>query len=191
MRCYMKKILALLTVSVLLLCIIFSASAEDSVHDPTYRFLYSNLLSALESPDSPDTGLLKAETATVWNSSNDLAGFLFEGQDWSIRGEADKKTGIITRILCRFPYISNGFMAAYAVLFTISGEEKAADFLKKYVPEDALLNGTPFPDYLNTLDAGNADTLIFEFIRTGPAELANPDNACDMNSLIRTMQAQD
>ena len=101
----MKKILALLTVSVLLLCIIFSASAEDSVHDPTYRFLYSNLLSALESPDSPDTGLLKAETATVWNSSNDLAGFLFEGQDWSIRGEADKKTGIITRILCRFPYI--------------------------------------------------------------------------------------
>ena len=188
----MKKIIALISIAVLIICTVFSATAEDSVHDPTYRFLYENLLAALESPESQNRNdLLKAETATVWNCSTDLAGFLFEGQGWSIRGEADKKTGIITRILCRLPYTNSGFMAAYAVLFTISGEEKAFDFLQKYVPEDALLNNIPFPDYLNTLDAGNTDTLIFEFVRTGPMELIHSDNTCDMTSLISAMQAQE
>ena len=52
------------------------------------------------------------------------------------------------------------------------------------------MNGTPFPDYKNTLDAGTSDTLIFEFVRISGLELADENEACDMNRLIKLMQKQ-
>ena len=99
-------------------------------------------------------------------------------------------TGLITSVICRLPCSSAGLLMAHAVLFAISGKTDPADYLATYVSDNALLNGTPFPDYKNTLDAGTSDTLIFEFVRISGLELADENEACDMNRLIKLMQKQ-
>lgn len=184
----MKRFLSLITVLACLFSIPCAACGESETADVTYRRLYEQILTALDSSDSGDSVSLRAETATVWTENASAAGFLFDGAGWSIRGKADMDTGLITSIICRLPYSRSGLLMAHAVLFTLSGEREPADYLTVYVSDTALLNGTPFPDYENTLDAGTSDTLIFEFIRTAPPVLNHTDEICDMSSLIDLFQ---
>ena len=183
----MKKILLILT-ALVFLCSAGTAFAESGA-SATYRRLSEQILTVLDvSGSGADT--LRADTATVWTESDAVAGFLFDGAGWSVRGKADMATGLITSVICRLPCSSAGLLMAHAVLFAISGKTDPADYLATYVSDNALLNGTPFPDYKNTLDAGTSDTLIFEFIRTSGLELADENEACDMNRLIKLMQKQ-
>ena len=157
----MKKILLILT-ALVFLCSAGTAFAESGA-SATYRRLSEQILTVLDvSGSGADT--LRADTATVWTESDAVA--------------------------CRLPCSSAGLLMAHAVLFAISGKTDPADYLATYVSDNALLNGTPFPNYKNTLDAGTSDTLIFEFVRTSGLELADENEACDMNRLIKLMQKQ-
>ncbi len=97
----MKKFLSLITVLACLFSIPGGACGESKTADVTYRRLYEQILTALDSSDSGDSGSLRADTATVWTENTSAAGFLFDGAGWGIRGKADMETGLITSIICR------------------------------------------------------------------------------------------
>ena len=182
----MKKAIAFILM-IILVCA--SATAENAAvtSDVTYRTLYSNMIQGVTEDDNSDSQL-KIENATVWKLSDEIAGFAFQGDGWQITGEADMKTGIITRLFCRLPYTQAGILMTYVTAYVLSEETTPDEFIDKYVGENSLLNGKPFPHYVNTLDAGNDDNIVYEFTRVGSMTLEQENNACEMRPLIEQIQ---
>lgn len=185
----MKKFLCSILTVMLAICMLVMVNAENNeLCDSTFRELYNNIYQCLDVDGTTDGSLLSAEIATVWKANEDNAGFMFQGNGWNVYGLADMKTGIIKKVFCRLPYNQAGLLMACAINYTISGEMTADQFALKYMGDDMLLNGEPFPEYENTLDAGSEDAIIFEFTRTTDCVLRNEDNACEMSNIIKSMQ---
>lgn len=185
----MKKFLCSILAVMLIVGIIVMVNAEDNeLCDSTFRELYNNIYQCLDTDGTSDGSLLVAEIATVWKANDDNAGFMFQGKGWDVYGLADTKTGIIKKVFCRLPYNQAGLLMACAINYTISGEMTADQFAMKYMGDEMLLNGKPFPEYENTLDAGTEDAIIFEFTRTTECTLHYDDNACEMSIIIESMQ---
>jgi hypothetical protein len=181
----MKKAVAIV---ILLVFVCTMAFAEESAQrDVTYRTLYNSMIQGVREDDGTDTQL-KIENATVWKLSDEIAGFTFQGEGWQIIGEADMETGIITRLFCRLPYTEAGLLMTYVTAFVLSEETSTETFISKYVGEKSLLNGNPFPHYVNTLDAGNEENIVYEFTRVGSMALENEENRCEMKTLIEQIQ---
>ena len=192
----MRKIIALALAMVMLFGI---ASAEGVIApdtgsttattDATYKTLYENIYRGLSTDeDSQTDSQLKINVATVWKINDALAGFMFKGADWMLYGEAEMTTGLVKNVFCKLPYNNAGILMTYMVAFTLSGLTSTDEFIKTYIGSDTLLNGTPFPDYKNILDAGNDQYMVYEFERSGEYVLYNAENACDMSGLIASLQ---
>lgn len=185
----MKKVVAVILM-IMLVCVSAAADNAAAKSDVTYRTLYSNIIQGVTENDGSDSQL-RIENATVWKISDDLAGFAFQGDGWQITGEADMNTGIIMRLLCRLPYTQAGMLMTYVTAYVLSEETTPDDFISKYVGENSMLNGNPFPHYANTLDAGNEDNIVYEFTRIGSMTLEQESNACEMKPLIEQIQKFD
>lgn len=183
----MKKTVLIFMAFILMLCSVAVSESSESV-DVTYRTLYNVMIQAMKDIDEGETDKLVVKNATVWKINNDTAGFSFQGSEWLVYGEADMQTGIITRLLCRLPYTEAGLIMTYMTTMVLSEEKSTDAFIEKYVGEKSLLNGKSFPHYENTLDAGNASNIVYEFTRLGSISLENENNRCDMRSLIDQIQ---
>ena len=183
----MKKIAAV----ALLVCLVFSCAIAETATDVdiTYKYLYMNILSALKTEEeNGNDNRLNVTCATVWKKNDEKAGFSFEGDDWMIYGEANMDTGVITHIMCKLPYDESGLIATYIVAFTLSGMTSTDEFFSKYAGENTILKNEAFPNYVNTLDAGNETTMVYEFTRIGSESLNNEANKCYMAELIKSLQ---
>lgn len=181
----MKHIFIILVV--LLLLTVTAFAEPQTIADATYQRLYNQVVSCLGN-QSEDNNSLPIRYATLWKNTDTIAGFLFEGDEWYVMGEADTGTGIITRIRCRLPFTSDGLLMTYAILYAISGEQDPLAFAERYIPDDGILSDIPFPEYENIVDAGTEDSFIFEFVRSAAIGLHDNSNAFPMNSLIMQMQ---
>ena len=182
----MKKMIAFIAIAVMLFSVSIAESNEKAT-DVTYRTLY-NVLSQGMKTDEGTEDQLRVEDATVWKINDSKAGFTFQGHDWFVLGEADMETGVILKLTCKLPYSAAGIIMTYMTTMVLSEEVSADAYIQKYVGENSLLNGNSFPHYENTLDAGNADNIVYEFTRVGSYDLTDENNRCDMKQLIQQLQ---
>lgn len=183
----MKKIIAF----ILVLCAMCSCafSEEATAIDVTYKYLYMNILSSMKSSAAEDNETrFDVTCVTVWKKNEEKAGFSFEGEEWSIYGETDMETGIITKVMAVLPYTRAGVAMTYMLTYTLSGMTSIEDFKEKYIGEDSVLKNREFDNYMITLDAGNEQTMVYEFSRVGSESLNNEANKCNMTELIMSLQ---
>lgn len=182
----MKRIIAI----ILALCAMISCSmAETPAVDVTYRYLYTNILSSLKAEaEAGNPEIFDVSCVTVWKKTEDKAGFSFEGEEWSIIGESDMETGVITKLMCVLPYNRAGVTMTYMIAYTLSGMNSIEVFKDKYIGSDSILKSREFDNYMITLDAGNDKTMVYGFDRIGSVSLNNEGNKCSMIELIKSLQ---
>lgn len=183
----LKKIVSIVIAMILVLVCVTSLSESVSIKDATYEYLFANLLNVMSTNEQEN--FLKLQNATVWKVNGSLAGFMFEGDNWSITGEAMIDTGLIYKINARLPYNIAGILATRLIAYTLSEEADWDVFTEKYTNDDVILAETPMAHYANTLNSGNSTTMIYEFTRTINLDLNNNANLFDMKNTIMTMQS--
>ena len=173
----------------LIFCLVSVAATAESVStiDATYEYLFANLLHVMSVDGQNDT--VKLQNATVWKVNDSMAGFMFEGDDWNIMGEAMIDTGLIYKVSARLPFTYAGILATRLIAFTLSEEPDWDAFVENYTTDDTILAEKPLVHYVNTLNSGNSKTMIFEFTRTTNLDLNNAANAFNMKETISAMQA--
>jgi hypothetical protein len=181
-----KSITAFIIAFILLITNVICMAEENSIKDATYEYLFANLLDVISTDGSNNT--LKLQNATVWRVNDTLAGFMFEGDDWQITGEAITETGVIYKINARLPYNVAGIFATRMIAYTLSEVSTWDVFTSTYTDENTILNTTPMNHYVNTLNSGNSSTMIFEFTRIVSLDLNDNTNAFNMVNTIKTMQ---
>lgn len=184
----MKKLITIVLAIAMIMtaAISFAESTDNKAKDATYEYLFSNLLDVVSTDGSNST--LKLQNATVWKVNDSLAGFMFEGDEWIVIGEAFIENGLIYKINARFPYNVAGILATRLIAYTLSEMPSWDMFTANYTSEDAILTATPMKHYVNTLNSGNTTTMIFEFTRIVDINLNDQNNAFNMANTIKTMQ---
>ena len=184
----MKKAFISVVLVVVFCFVSVIASAESvSAIDATYEYLFANLLHVMSMDGQNDT--IKLQNATVWKINDSMAGFMFEGDDWNIIGEALMDTGLIYKVNARLPFTYAGILATRLIAYTLSEESDWDAFVAAYTTDDSILAEKQMAHYVNTLNSGNATTMIYEFTRTTNLDLNNNANAFNMKDTILTMQA--
>lgn len=174
----MKKAVLIILAVMMVICVA-SAWAEET--DKTYDVLYLQIQNVVGDTDLDITDI------GVKKLTDNQASFMFQGSDWSVMGEADMETGIVTHITCRVSNNRPGRMLAMAICYIISGEEDTSTFIDKYIVNGCI--GTPdFPEYTTIVSVEEGTEFIYTFARTAGTELHNTENGFSMASMIETIE---
>ena len=187
----MRHSISIFIVALLIvISVVGSVYAETINCDVTYPYLLNNMLYAINaSGDVSTDDTVVIDTASVWKQSEDKAGFNISGENLLVYGEADIDTGIITKLLCRLPWVPSGINLWSLIMFSMSGEQSFEMFFEKYVDDDGfLIDKCQFPNYAITLYVENEGNLVFELVKTGSLSVTNEDNAVNMREYIEALQ---
>ncbi len=182
-----RKLTAAVLTLAMLCCMAVCAMAEN--HDVTYRDILDAMVQCMEPTEEGGEAILYPTSATVWSQSGDLAGFSFEGSDFTVYGTAWKNTGLIRHILVRLPANQAGLTVYFQLLTTLSGEEDMDAFSARYLaPGSDQATLLELPCFQETVDIVDGNVILAEFFRSRSNELENAENAVPMQELIDALR---